>query len=160
MTDLDSILKSRHITLLTKIRVVRAMVSPVVMDGCKLDRKEGWEPKNWCFQTVVLGKTLESPLDRKEIKPVSPKGNQPWIFRTDAEAEAPILWPPVLKSSLSGKDPSVGKGWRQEEKGETEDKTVAMASPTQWTWIRANSRRQWRTGKADILQLMGSQSVT
>jgi len=124
MTNLDSILKSRHITLLTKIRVVWAMVSPVVMDGCELDRKEDWAPKNWCLQTVVLGKTLESPLDRKQIKPVSRKGNQPWIFRTDAEAEAPILWPPVLKSSLIGKDPDVGEGWRQEEKGETEDKMV------------------------------------
>ena len=80
--------------------------------------KEGCMPKNWCFQTVVLEKTLESPLDCKEIKPVNPKGNQPWIFigRTDAEAAAPILWPLDAKSQLIGKDPDVGKDWRQEEK--------------------------------------------
>ena len=77
-----------------------------------LDHKEGWGPKNWCFWTVVLEKTLESPLDCKEIKPVNPKGNQPWLFieRTDAEAEAPILWPPDVKSWLIGKDPDAGKG--------------------------------------------------
>ena len=79
--------------------------------------------KNWCFQIVVLEKTLESPLDSKEIKPVNPEGNQLWIFtgRTDAEAEAPILWPPDVKSQLIGKDPDAGKDWGQEEKGETED---------------------------------------
>ena len=84
-----------------------------------LDHKEGWTPKNWCFQTVVIEKTLESPLDSKEIKPVNSKGNQPWIFtgRTDAEAEAPILWPPDVKSWLVGKDPDAGKDWRHKEKG-------------------------------------------
>ena len=82
-----------------------------------LDHKEGWVLKNWCFQAVVLEKTLESPLDRKEIKQVNPKGNQPWIFigRTDAEAEAPILWLPDAKSQFIGKDPDAGKDWRQEE---------------------------------------------
>ena len=82
----------------------------------ELDYKESWAPKNWCFWTVVLKKTLESPLDCKEIKPVNPKGNQPWIFieRTDAEAEAPILWPPEVKNWLTGKDPDAGKDWRQE----------------------------------------------
>ena len=87
----------------------------------ELDHKEGWRPKNWCFWTVILEKTLESPLDCKEIKPVNPKGNQPWIFikRTDAEAEAPILWPPDVKSQLIGKDPDTEKDWRQEEKGVT-----------------------------------------
>ena len=90
----------------------------------ELDHKEGWAPKNWCFWTVVLGKTLESPLDWKEIKPVNPKGNHPWIFigRTDAEAEAPIFWPPDAKSWLIRKDIDAGKDWRQEEKGTTEDK--------------------------------------
>ena len=85
----------------------------------ELDHKEGWVPKNWCFLSVVLKKTLESPLDSKEIKPVNPKGNQPWIFtgRTDAEPKAPILWPPDLKSWLTGKDPDAGKDWRWEEKG-------------------------------------------
>ena len=92
----------------------------------ELDYKESWAPKNWCFWTSVLERTLESPLDCKEIKPVHPKGNQSWIFigRTDAEAEAPILWPPDLKNGLTGQDPDAGKDWRQEEKGTTEDKMV------------------------------------
>ena len=81
---------------------------------------EGWAPKNWCFQTVVLEKTLESPLDSKEIKAVNPKENQSWIFigKTDAKAEAPILWPLDAKNWLFGKDPDAGKDWRQEEKGQ------------------------------------------
>ena len=83
-----------------------------------MDHKKGWVLKNWYFQTVMLEKTLESPVDSKEIKPVNPKGNQPWIFigKTDTEAEAPILWPPDTKSQLFGKDPDAGKDWRQEEK--------------------------------------------
>ena len=85
----------------------------------ELDCKEDWVPKNWCFWTVMLEKTLESSLDSKEIKPVNPKGNQHWIFigGTDAEAEAPVLWPPDAKSRLIGKDPDAGKEWGQEEKG-------------------------------------------
>ena len=95
------------------------MVFPVVMYGChvwKLDH-EGWAPKNWCFWTVLLEKTLEALMDCKEIKPVHPKGNHSWIFigRTDAEAEAPILQPPDAKSRLTGKDPDAGKDWRQEK---------------------------------------------
>ena len=92
----------------------------------ELDHKEGWAAKNWCFWTVVLEKRLESPLDCKEIKPVHPKGNQSWIFteRTDAEAEAPILWPPDAKNWLIGKDPDAGKDWRQEERWRTEDELV------------------------------------
>ena len=92
----------------------------------ELDQKEGWAPKNWCFQTMVLEKTLDSPLNCKEIKPVHPKGNQPQILtgRTDAEAEAPILWPPDVKSQFIGKDPDAGKDWRQKEKGATEDVMV------------------------------------
>ena len=88
----------------------------------ELDYKESWAP-NWCFWTVVLEKTLESPLDCKEIQPVHPKDDQSWVFigRTDAEAETPILWPPDVKSWLTGKDPDPGKDWRQEEKGTTED---------------------------------------
>ena len=126
MTNLDSILKSRDITLLTKVHLVKAMVFPVVMYGCEMDHKEGWVSKNWCFWTVVVEKTLESPLDCKEIKPVNPNGNQPCIFigRTDAEAEGPILWPPDVKSWLIRKDPDAEKDWRQEEKGMTEDKMV------------------------------------
>ena len=92
----------------------------------ELDYKESWEPKNWCFWTVVLEKTFESPLDCKEIQPVHPKGNQCWIFigRTDAEAETPILWPPDSKNWLIWKDPDAGKYWRQEEKGTAEDEMV------------------------------------
>ena len=92
----------------------------------ELDHKGSWAPKNWCFWTVVLEKTLESPLDSKELKPVNPKGNQSWIFIwwTDTEAEAPVLWPPDAKSWLIGKDPDAGKDWRQEEKGTTEDEMV------------------------------------
>ena len=92
----------------------------------ELDHKEGWALKKWCFQIVVLEKTLESLLDCKEIKPVHPKGNQPWILtgRTDAETEASILWPPDAKSHLIGKDPDAEKDWGQEEKGMTEDEIV------------------------------------
>ena len=91
----------------------------------ELDRKEGWAPKNCCFQTMMLEKTLESPLDSKEIQPVNPKRNQPWIFigRIDAEAEAPVLWPPDAKGWLFGKDSDAGRDWGQ-EKGMTEDEMV------------------------------------
>ena len=91
-----------------------------------LNYKESWVPKNWCFWTVVLDKTLESPLDCKEIQPVHPKGDQSWVFvgRTDAEAETPILWPPDVKSWLIWIDPNAGKDWGQEEKGIMEDEMV------------------------------------
>ena len=119
---LDSILKSRDITLPTKVRLVKSTVFPVVMYGCK----ESWALKNWCFLTVVLEKTLESPLDCKEIQPVHLKGDQSWVFigGTDVEAETPILWPPDAKSWLIGKDPDAGRDWGQEEKGTTEDEMV------------------------------------
>ena len=90
----------------------------------KLDHKEGWAQKNGYFRTVVLEKTLESPLDFKEIMPVNPKGNQPWIFFGKTDAEAPTLWPPDMKSQLIGKDPDPGKDWEQEEKGLTEHEMV------------------------------------
>ena len=92
----------------------------------EMDCEESWAPKNWCLWTVVLEKTLESPLDCKEIQPVYPKGDQSWIFigRTDAEAEAPILWPPDVKNWLLAKDPNAGEDWGQEEKGTTEDEMV------------------------------------
>ena len=92
----------------------------------ELDYKESWAPKNWCFLTVVLMKTLESPLDCKEIQPVHPKGNQSWIFfgRIDVEAETPIIWPPDAKSWLIWKDPDAGKDWGQEEEMTTEDEMV------------------------------------
>ena len=126
MTCLDSILKSKDITLLTKVCLVKAMVFPVVMFGCELDYKESWVLKNWCFWTVVLEKTLESPLDHKEIQPVHPKGNQSWIFiwRTDVKTETPKLWPSDAKNWLTGKDPDAWKDWRQDEKWMIEDEMV------------------------------------
>ena len=158
LKKLDSILKSREITLLTKVSTDKAMVFPVVMYGCESDHKESWVPKNWCFWALMLEKTLESHLNSKEIKPVIPKENQSWIFirRNDAESEAPILWPPDAKSWLIKKDPDTGKDWRQEEKVATgwDD---WMKSLTQWTWIWANPGRWWRTGKPGMLQSMGSQ---
>ena len=113
MTNLDSILKSRGITLPINVRLVKVMVFPVVMYRCELDCKEGWVLKNWWFWTVILEKTLESLLDCKEIQAVNPKGNQSWIFigRTDAETETPILWPPDMKNWLIGKDPDDEKDW-------------------------------------------------
>ena len=127
MTNLDSVLKSKDITLPTKVcRVKDYGFSSSHVWMWELDYKESWAAKNGCFWSVVLEKTLESPLDCKEIQPVHPKGNQSWIFigRTVVEAETPILWPPDVKNWLTGKDPDVGKDWRQEEKGTTEDEMV------------------------------------
>ena len=126
MTNLDSILKSRDITSLAKVHLVKAMAFPLVMWMWELDYKESWAPKNWCFWTVVLEKTLESPLDCKELQQVHPKGNQSWIFigGTVAKAETPILWPPTVKNWLIEEDPDAGKDWRQEEKGTIEDEMV------------------------------------
>ena len=119
MTNLDSILKIRDITLPTNFCLVKAMVSPVVMCMWCLDYKESWAPKNWCFWTVVLEKTLESPLDCKEIQPVHPKGDQSWVFirRTDVEAETPILWSPDVKSWLIGNTLMLGKAEGRRRRG-------------------------------------------
>ena len=108
----------------------------------ELDHKEGWVPKNWCFWTVVLEKTLESPLDWKEIKPINPKGNQSWIFigRTDAEADAPILWAPDAENWLTGKDPMLERLKAGRERGDR-GWSGWMASLTQWTWVWADSGR-------------------
>ena len=111
----------------------------------ELDHKEGWMLKNWCFWTVVLEKTLESPLDYKEIKSVSPKGSQPQIFIRRTDAEAPILWPPELKSQLVRRDPDAGKDRRQEEEGETADEMVAWQR-----WLNGHEFEQ-------ILGLSGGQ---
>ena len=131
-----------------------------------MDYKESWAPKNWCFWTVVLEKTLESSLDCKEIKPVHPKGNQSWVFigRTDVEAETPILWQPDVKSWLTGKDLDAGKDWRQEEKGTTEDEMVGWhhqhwSSYHQWTWVWVNSRSWQWTGRPGMLQSMGRKEL-
>ena len=148
MTNLDSILKNSDITLPTKVHLVKAMVFPVVMYGYKSwTIKKSWAPKNWCFWTVVLEKTL-GPLDSKEIQPVHPKENQSWIFigRTDAEAEAPVLWPPDVKSRLIGEDPDAGKDWRQEEMGMTEEEMDNRGPDGHefqqlWEWVM--NREAW-----------------
>ena len=113
----------------------------------ELDYKKRWAPKNWCFWTVVLEKTLESPLDCKEIQPVHPKGNG----RTDVEVETPIVWPPDAKNWLIWKDPDAGKDWRWQQRMRW------LASLTQWTWV--NSRSWWWTGRPGVLQSMGLQRV-
>ena len=127
MATLDSILKSRDITFMTKVHIVKAIIfSSSYVWVWELDHEEGWALKNWCFWTVVLEKTLESPLDSKEIQPVHPKGDQSWVFtgRTDAKAKAPIVWPPDAKNWLIGKDPDAEKDWGQEEKRVTEDEMI------------------------------------
>ena len=124
----------------------------------ELDYKEGCVPKNWCFWTVVFEKTLESPLDCKEIQPIHPKGI--FIGRTDAEAEIPILWPPDVKKWLTGKDPDARKDWRREAKWMTEDGGDCwMASPTGWTWVWVSSGSWWWTGKPGLLLSTGLQRV-
>ena len=147
MTNLDSILKSRDITLSRKVRLVKAMAFPVVMYGCELDYKESWAWKNWCFWTVLLEKALESPLDCKEIQPVHPKGDQSWIFigRTDAEAETPVLWPPDLKNWLIWKEEEMF-GWHHWLSGPESALGVSSGS---WWW----------TGKPGMLQSLRSERV-
>ena len=141
MTKLDNILKSRDITLPTKVHLSSQAYgfpsSHVRM--WELGHTEVWVLNNWCFWNVVLEKALESPLDCKEIPPVHPKGDQSWVFigRTDAEAEASMLWPPDAKSWLIGKDPDVGKDWGKEEKGMTEDEMVGWHH-----WLMSLSKLQ------------------
>ena len=162
MTKLDSIWKSRDITLPTKVHLVKAMVFPVVVYGCEnwsVKKAEHWRTdafELWCWE-----KTLESPLDCKEVKPIHSKGNQSWIFlgRTDAEAEAPILWPPNVKNWLIGKDSDAGKGWRREEKGKTEDEMVGWHHRLdEHEFEQVPGVGRW-TGKPGVLQSMGLQRV-
>ena len=143
MTNLDNILKSKRHYL--TVCLVKAVVFPVAMYGCELDHKESWGPKNWCFWTMVLEKTLEGPLDCKEIQPVNSKGNQSWIFigKTDTEAETPIFWPPDAKSWLIWKDPDVGKDWRQKEKGTAEDEMAG------WHHWLNGLESEWTLGIGD-----------
>ena len=151
MTNLDSILKSRDITLPTKVCIVKVQFSSSHVWMWELDHKESWVPKNWCFWTVVLEKTLESPLDCKQIQPVHPKGDQSWWFtgRTDAETEAPVLWPLVVKNWLIGKDSDAEKDWREEEKGTTEDEIVGQhhrlnGHELSKLWELVTDREAWR----------------
>ena len=124
----------------------------------ELDCKESWAPKNWCFWTVVLEKTLESPLDSK---PVHPKGNQPWLFivRTGAETEAPILWPPDAKSPLTGKDRDAGKNWREEEKGATEHEVAGWHHWLNWHEFKQALGVGDGTGRPGVLRCMWSRRV-
>ena len=160
MTNLDSLLKSKDITLPTKVCLVKAMLFPVVMYGC-----ESWTIKKaecrridsfelWCWRR------RESPLDCKEIQPVHPKGNQSWIFtgRTDAEAETPIFWPPGAKSWLTGKDPEAGKDWGQEEKVMTEDEMVRWHHRLNGHGL-SKLQELVMDGGPGMLQSMGSQRV-
>ena len=145
ITNLDSILKSRDITLPTKVCLVKTMVFPVVMYGCELDYKENWAPKNWCFWLWCWRRLLRVPWTARRFQPVHPKGNQSWIIigRTDAEAEAPILWPPDAKNWLIGKDPDAGKDWRQNEKGTTEDEMAG------WHYRLDGREFEWTSGVGD-----------
>ena len=123
----------------------------------ELYHKEGWTPKNWCFWNVVLEKTLESPLDSKEIKPINAKGNQPWIFTGRTDAEPLILWSPDAKSQLIGKDSDARKDQRREEKGVAEEKMIGWRH-----WLNGHefeSRRWWKIGKPGVLHSMESQKV-
>ena len=156
MTSLDSILKSRDITLPTKVCLVKATVFPAVMYECELDYNESWAPKNGCFWTVVLKKAPESPLDCKEIQPVHPKGNQSWIFigRTDIDA-GHLMW----RTDSFEKTLRLGK---IKAGGERDDRgwDGLMASLTQWTWVWINSGSWWWTGRPGVLHSMGSQNWT
>ena len=159
----------QHITKQRHYCTIKSLYSQSCGLSCRhvwmweLDHKEGWVPKNWCFWTVVLEKTIESPLDCKEIKPVSPKGNQPWILigRTDsdAEAEAPILWPPDAKSWLIRKRPWCWERLKAGGEGDERGWDDWMASPTQWTQVWASSRSWWWTGEPGVLQSMGFQRI-
>ena len=160
MTNLDSILKSRDTTLPTKVHLESLWFSSSHAWIWELDCEESWALKNWCFWTVVLEKSLESPLDCKEIQPVHPKGNQSWMFigRTDVEADIPILWPPDAKSLLICKDPDAGKdlgrrrrGWQRMRwlDGITDSTDMSLGNSGSWWWTR----------NPGVLQSMGSQRV-
>ena len=164
MTNLDSIFQSRDITLPTKVLLVKAMVFPVLMYGCELDCEESWVPKNWCFWTVVLEKTLESPLDCKEIQPVHSEGDQPWVFfgRTDAKLKLQYFGHLMLRVDSLKKTLILGGiGGRRRRGGEGDDRGWDgwMASLTQWMWVSVKSGSLWWTGRPGVLRFMGSQRV-
>ena len=162
-TNLDSILKSWDITLPTKVHLLKAMVFPVVMYGWiwVLGYKESWGPKNWCFWTVVLEKTLESPLDFKEIQVVHPKGNQSWIFigRTDNwswNSNTLVTW---CEELIHWRRPWCWERLKAGGEGDDRGWDGWMVSRTQWTWVWVSSRSWWWTGRPGMLQSVGSQRV-
>ena len=160
LTNLDSILKSRDITLPTKVHLVKAMVFPVIMYGCEswiIKKAEHWRIDAfvvWCWRRL-----LRVPWTARRSNQSILNWNQSWIFigKTDAEAETPILWSPHVKNWLIWKYPAAGKDWRWKEKWAIEN--VWMASPTRWTWVWISLRNLWWTGKIGVLQSMGSQRV-
>ena len=162
MTNLDSILKSRDITLPTKVHLVKAMVFSVVMYGC-----ESWtirKVEHWRIDTfgvcILMEKTLESLLDCKEIQPVNPKGNLFWIFFGRTDAETPVLWSPDDHKELTHwKRSWCWEGLKEGGEGDSRGWDDWMTSRTRWTWVWASSRSWWWTGKPGVLQSMGSQRV-
>ena len=160
MTNLDSILKSRDITLSTKVHLVKAMVFPVVMYGCEswtLKKAEHWTIdaiELWCWRRLLR---VPWTLSRRSNQS-HPKGDQSWVFIGRTEAETPIFWPPDVESWLTWKDPNVGKNWQWEKKG-WQRWDGLMASSTQWTWVCVNSGSWWWTERPGVLQSMGSQKV-
>ena len=162
MTNLDSIFKSRHYFANKGPSSQGYGSSSSHVWMWELYCEEGWVPKNRCFWNVVLEKTLESPLDCKEIQPVHSKGDQPWDFfgRTDAKAETPVLWPSRARSWLIGKDSDAGRDLGAGRDGDDRGWDGWMASPTWWTWVWVNSGSWWWTGRPGVLQFMGSQRVT
>ena len=159
MTNIDSILKSVDITLPTKVHLAKAMIFKAVMYGCESWSIKSWAPKTWCFWTVVLEKTLEGPLDCKEIQTVHPKGNQSWIFWKD------WCWSWNSNTSASWCEELTHLKrpwcWERLRAGEGDDRGWDgwMASLTQWTWVWASSRGWWRSEKPGMLQSMGLQRV-
>ena len=159
MSNLDNILKNRDITLPTKVCLVKAMVFPVVMYGCESWTVKKAERRRIDAFELMLEKTLESPLDCKEIQPVHPNGDLSWVSigRTDVEAETPILWPPDAESWLIGKNPDVGKDWGQEEKGTTDDEMVGCTTDTMdmglgKLWEFVMDREAWRRKESDMTE--------
>ena len=157
-----SVLKSRDITLPTKVCLVKAMVFPVVMYGCESwTIIKCWVPKNLCFWTVVLEKTLECPLDCKKIQPAHPKGDQSWVFigRTVVKAETPIICPPHVRSWLILKRPWCWERLRAGGEGDDRGWDGWMALPTQWTWVWVSSGSWWWTGRPGVLWSIGLERV-
>ena len=161
MTNLDSIFKSRDITLSTKVCLVKAMVFPVVCMDVRVGLWRKLSAEELMHLNWVLEKTLESPLDCKEIQPVYSKRDQSWVFfgMNDAKAKTPVFWPPHAMSWLIGKGSDTGRGLGAGGEGDDRGWDGWMASLTRWTWVWVNSRSWWWTGRPGVLQFMGSQRV-